>query len=82
MHKLLLLVGLSGLAACSETPLEDGSEEAVTAIEKQIEGDAKSLEEAADEAVKVLETEIDEELNADGFSRPAATALRSAENQP
>jgi len=81
MRKLLLLASLSGLAACSETPLEDGSEEAVIAIEKQIEGDAKSLEEAAEEAVKVLETEIEEELDSDGFPRPVATTPRPAQDQ-
>lgn len=81
MHKPLLLASLSLLTACSEAPLEDQGEEAAIQIEKQIEGDAKSLEEAADEAVKVLESDIEEDLTADGFARPVPTIPRATEDQ-
>lgn len=81
MHKLFLFSSLSILAACSEVPLEDQSEEAAAEIEKQIEGDAKSLEEAAAESVKVLESEIEEELQADGFQRPVPTTSPVSESQ-
>jgi len=58
------------LSACSETPIREQSEEEVVEIEKQIEADAKSLEEAADEAVKVLESEIEAELKSEGIGAP------------
>ena len=66
MRRFILFVSLFALAACSEAPLEDQSERAAAEIEKQIQGDAKSLEAAADEAVKILKSEIDEDLKADG----------------
>ncbi len=81
MRRLPLLVAISILTACSEAPLEDQSEEAAAEIEKQIQGDAKSLEEAADEAVRVLESEIEEELTADGFARPVPTSPRVSDDQ-
>lgn len=80
MRQLIFFVSLSVLAACSEAPIEEQGEAAVVEIEKQIEGDARSLEEAAEEAVKVLEAEIEEELRADGFPRPRSATTRVAEN--
>lgn len=81
MRRLSLFASLSILAACSEAPLDDQNEETAVQIEKQIEGDAKSLEEAADAAVKVLESEIDENLEADGFVRPVPTVPTTTQNQ-
>lgn len=80
MRQLIFLTSLSLLAACSEAPIEDQGEAAIAEIEKQIEGDARSLEEAADEAVKVLESEIEEELTADGFSPALPATQRVTEN--
>ncbi len=76
MRSFFLLGSFTLFAACSEAPLEDQGEEAAAQIEKQIEGDAQSLEEAADEAVRVLKSEIEEDLEDDGFANPPpATAL-------
>lgn len=78
MRKFCLLILSFGiLGACSETPLEDQNEDEVTAIEKQIEGDAKSLEAAADEAVKELKLEIEADLSDDGIATPV---MPSGEN--
>lgn len=63
------------LAACSETPVEEQGEEAMAEQEKQIEEDARSLEEAADEAVRALEREIDVELADDGIGGPEPKQL-------
>ncbi|MEP2102362.1 MAG: hypothetical protein ABJP02_12730 [Parasphingorhabdus sp.] len=69
-----LVIGLALLSACSDAPSETEGEEEVTAIEKQIEGDAKSLEAAADEAVKELKSEIEADLSDDGVSTPDISA--------
>lgn len=60
---LSLLVPLTLVAACSETNLDDLDAEEIAETEKQVEAEAKSLEEAADEAVKILESEIQAELD-------------------
>ncbi len=74
-----LFLGLIALSACSDAPMEDQGEEEVTAIEKQIEGDAKSLEAAADEAVKELKSEIETDLTADGITTPTISTTQSSQ---
>ncbi len=64
---ILLVPALILLGACSDSPTDDQGEDEKAAIEKQIEGDAKSLEAAADEAVQELQTEIESELEDDGI---------------
>ena len=59
------------IAGCSDSTLEEQTDEEIAEIEKQVEQDAKSLEEAADEAVKVLEEEIEADLADDGIGDPA-----------
>lgn len=73
----LLALSVLVLSACSDAPLEDQGEEEVAAIEKQIEGDAKSLEAAADEAVRELKSEIETDLSADGV---ASSEISSTQN--
>lgn len=75
----LLVIGFVVLSGCSDAPLEDQGEEEVIAIEKQIEGDAKSLEAAADEAVKELKSEIETDLSADGVASPATSAAQNSQ---
>ncbi len=60
----------SALSACSENPIEEQGEDAIAELDRQIERDAKSLEEAADEAVQALEAEIAAELEDDGITAP------------
>lgn len=69
--RFIVPVIVVALAACSETPVEEQSEEVRAEMEKQIQTDANSLEEAAAEAVTVLEQEIDAELANDGVSAPS-----------
>ncbi len=49
------LMALSLLTACSAKPAEDMQPAADKGTEKQIEKDAKSIEQAADEATKLIE---------------------------
>lgn len=65
--KRTFLLSFLLLLGCSETPIEEQDDAAAAEIEKQIEGDAKSLEEAAAEAVNVLETEIEDDLVSAGY---------------
>ena len=82
MRTAVILLGLSILGGCSDALPENQGEGSAAAIEKQIEGDAKSLEAAADEAVNVLHSKMEAELEADGFARPVATTPPpAAENQ-
>lgn len=69
------------LASCSESPIEEQGEEAIAEMEKQIEKDARSLEEAAAEAVTILEQDIAEELEADGVAAPDEAPAEASENQ-
>ncbi|MEW4467002.1 hypothetical protein AB1K62_04125 [Parasphingorhabdus sp. JC815] len=75
-----LFLALMFLTACAESSSEEqaGSNEA--AIEKQIEGDAKSLEAAADEAVSVLQSKIEDSLKADGVPPPVPIKKESDES--
>ncbi|GAA0481914.1 hypothetical protein GCM10009096_25200 [Parasphingorhabdus litoris] len=66
----LLCTSILLLGGCSDAPRDDLGEDEATAIEKQIEGDAKSLEAAADEAVKELKSEIEADLSDDGIATP------------
>lgn len=77
MRTPFLFLGLIIIAACSETPLEEQGGGTEVAIEKQIEGDAKSLEAAADEAVNVLQSKLEEELEADGVPKPGEAQERT-----
>lgn len=81
MRAPALFLSLLMLAACSDAPSVDQGEGTAVAIEKQIEGDAKSLEAAADEAVNVLHSKMEEDLKADGFAKPVVTEQPAAENQ-
>ena len=81
MRTPALLLCLSLLAACSDAPPEGQGEGSAVAIEKQIEGDAKSLEAAADEAVNVLHSKMEAELKADGFARPVINVPQIVNSQ-
>jgi hypothetical protein len=49
------LIALSLLVACSKQPADDMQPIASKGTERQIEKDAKSIEQAADEATKLIE---------------------------
>lgn len=80
MRALIPFLGLLVLAACSDGSPENQEEGSAVAIEKQIEGDAKSLEAAADEAVNVLKSKEEEELQNEGIL-PLATVPQATEDQ-
>jgi hypothetical protein len=65
MKKMISLIPILLLMACSETP-EVPTTEIGTDVtpQKQLEADAKSIEQAADEAVKLIEAEAKSEIDA------------------
>ena len=81
MRTHALFLSLIIITACSDAPVEEQRAGTEAAIEKQIEGDAKSLEAAADEAVNVLQSKIEKELEADGVLEPVATQEQTDHEQ-
>ena len=65
MKKMISLLSILLLMACSETP-EVATSEIGTDVtpQKQLEADAKSIEQAADEAVKLIEADAKSEIDA------------------
>ncbi len=55
MKRFRPLIALSLLVACSKQPADDMQPVASKGTEKQIEKNAKSIEQAADEAAKLIE---------------------------
>ena len=67
MKRIALVLLPISLVACSETEVDQEDEAAVAKVVKEIEQEAKSLEEAADEAVNILDAEIQAELESEGI---------------
>ncbi|SIN98034.1 hypothetical protein SAMN02745824_2518 [Parasphingorhabdus marina DSM 22363] len=81
MKQTAIIPAIILLASCSETPIEEQGEEAIAEMERQIEQDARSLEEAAAEAVQALEQDIADELEADGIGAPDAAPVDDAQDR-
>lgn len=81
MRALIVLSGLLLLTACSDPSPENTDEGSAVAIERQIEGDAKSLEAAADEAVNVLKSKEADRLQNDGVVIPLPIDQQMTDDQ-
>jgi hypothetical protein len=81
MRALIVLSGLLLLTACSDPSPENADEGSAVAIERQIEGDAKSLEAAADEAVNVLKSKEADKLQNDGVVIPLPIDQQMTDDQ-
>jgi hypothetical protein len=65
MKKMISLIPILLLMACSETPAVPTTEIGTDVTpQNQLEADAKSIEQAADEAVKLIEAEAKSEIDA------------------
>ena len=73
MKKWIIIFPILLLCACSETPEAVPAEIISEApSQKQLEADAKSIEQAADEAVKLIEADANAEIEANKNSTQIA----------